>query len=393
VLPKPRRRGRGGRRRALAVSARTLRDQTRSAEEGRPRPVFDRVRSGKRLRRAVRSRGRAGPDHTEGAATDGGAEHRGRGRATCRPLRRSARCRPDERPCATRLRRRSAGLAPTCVGPTSAQRRETALVGGPDLHGPGIGLGRICLRLGRRRDRRFRLEVRQGLRCDRCRRRTRLRRRLGRWSRGWSRRRCCLRFRGGSRNGRRGGYGSRSRRGCRSRSRSARLSARPRRQEAKRVEVCLLVRGEADAEVDVGLLMLGLSGRARERNPGALRDDCATTYRRGTEMRQRHGISIRCLHRDHEPAARHLADERHLSSRRCKHGFVVRGSDVDTAVLSRRVRVGAQVEGTQHGAARRPRPGTRGTGCEQQQTHGDGHHLHSHRALLPLCGMRRTCLP
>jgi hypothetical protein len=176
------------------------------------------------------------------------------------------------------------------------------------------------------------------------------------------------------RRGRCDGVGRRLRRGCRrGRARRRRGHARrcrrgrpARRQEPERIDVTLLVRRDADAEVDVGHGHLGVAARADRADGIALVDGGAPRDEQRSEMRERDGIAVRGRDRDAQPRARNRARERDRSRRRCGDGRAAIAGDVDAAVLAGRVRMG-RIERVllNDVAGGGPRPG-RGRGDEDE---------------------------
>jgi hypothetical protein len=129
--------------------------------------------------------------------------------------------------------------------------------------------------LGRRRsDRRCRSDgrCRSGQRCRR-----RGRRRVGSWGRDHRRRRRSHEWRRGE-NGRRSGR-----------------RARPSRQKRSGIDVSLRLRGNANAEMDVGLRELRLAARADRPDGVAFGDGGVRRDRDRAEMRERHGVAVRRL--------------------------------------------------------------------------------------------------
>ena len=204
------------------------------------------------------------------------------------------------------------------------------------------------------------------------------------------RRRCglCLRCNGGRRSGPRSGRGLRDdRRGSRgllSRSRldlGRRLDGRGRDgtggQERQRVDVSLLLRRHADAEVDVGLRQLDGAAGPDSADDGALAHDRAPRDPDRPEMDKRRRVTERRLDRNGLAAGRHRAREGDDSPRR-RDDLRPRGSaQVDPAVLSACVRM-RTVEGerSQHRAVDRPCPGLRRRDRQPKGTQ-DQHHSES----------------
>ncbi len=191
------------------------------------------------------------------------------------------------------------------------------------------------------------------------------------------------------------GRRSRSRGRSRSRSRSRRRGRRRRGlrrvgshgEESQRVDVSLLLRRDADAEVDVGLRQLGLVGRADSPHRGALRDcqPLRDAYR--PEVRHRHRVAARRLDRDDEAVVRDLPDEGHASGGGCPDVRAVLTGDVDAAVLTRGIGIRPERERPEHGAVRRPRPRAgRAREPERQQ-----HDCHQERPPHPVPPRSQNC--
>ena len=214
--------------------------------------------------------------------------------------------------------------------------------------GPRPGRLTVCVHRLRRGSRpRSRLRNR-----GRLARRHRLSRRLGR-------------DRGG--RGRRVGHHDGNRRDHHWLDRRNRLCARPRfgrrgrkrlrRQERERVDVALVVRGPAQAEVHEGL---------REVEDAAGPDGahaCALCYRRAAldvdraQMHKGRRVAGSGLDRHGLAAGRHRAGERDDTAGGRRDVTAGGGAEVDTAVLSSSVRMRPiEREGPQHGPVDRPRP-------------------------------------
>ena len=243
--------------------------------------------------------------------------------------------------------------------------------------GRGFGSGRRCGARDRSRIRRRGRRGRWGRssswlgrrRSGRCRSRSRSRCRSRSRGRGRSR------DRSGSGSGRGSGSGSgsgcrgrgrsrsRSRSGCRSRGRGrsrgwSRLGGRgsSRRQESKRIEVALVVGGEPNAEVYVRFRNLGVARGSDSPDDLPVGDRGAPGDSRCAEMRERDRVAVSGCHCDDEPATRHRPDVGHDSA--CCGVHLLAGScaDVDSPMLTARVRIGAEAEGSEHSSTRRPRP-------------------------------------
>ncbi len=202
-------------------------------------------------------------------------------------------------------------------------------------------------------------------------------------ARRWSRRRLGRRRR--RQRLRRGG--SRGRRQRRSRG-HRRDRRRERRQEAEGIEVALVVRVHADAEVNVRNVELGRPARPDRPDRRALRDDGALRDVDRAEMRERDGERVGRKDRDALSARGHRPGERDLPGRRRDDGRARRGTDVDAAVLPTRVRVRRiERERREHRAGHGPRPRTRCRDAYQRQRTYH-HHDRPHDDSLLLSGWK-----
>jgi len=130
--------------------------------------------------------------------------------------------------------------------------------------------------------------------------------------------------------------------------------------------------------VHVGRVDLWLGGLPDAPDRCSFLDRRALRHRRRAEMCERNGVPVGSRDRDNEPAARHLAHERHLAAGRRVDGRAQVAADVDAPVLAAGVRVGAETEGAEHRSVDRPRPGPRYPGrCEcsddRQRRHETAH--------------------
>ena len=233
--------------------------------------------------------------------------------------------------------------------PVDGSRRRGDLADDADerrrrLCGAGVAARPICRRGGLRRSR-----SRSGSR-DGCGNRSLSGRRRGR-----SRRRRCRRSRGCRRSDR-CRCGRRRRRRDRSRRRG-----RARRQEAERVDIALVLRGDPDTEVDVGLRQLGVATRPDGADDSPLRERSTLLDRDRAEVRERDGIAVERRDRDALAGRRNGAGEGDDARRGREDRRPCLAADVDAAVLPGRVRVrGVERERLQHRAVDRPRPRLRG---------------------------------
>jgi hypothetical protein len=103
----------------------------------------------------------------------------------------------------------------------------------------------------------------------------------------------------------------------------------------------MLVGLDTDAEMHVRAWMLGVAAGPDRADGFALAYDGVLRNARGADVRQRHGVAVGSRDRDRQPVVRHGADERHRAPGRCADRLGRRGGDVDSAVLTGRVRIGA----------------------------------------------------
>jgi hypothetical protein len=135
----------------------------------------------------------------------------------------------------------------------------------------------------------------------------------------------------------------------------------------------VLVGGDANAEMHVRTRVLGLPARADDADLLALPDLSALLDAEGAHVRQRHGIAVGGRDRDREPVRRHGAGERHRTAGGSADRLVRVGTHVDAAVLAACIRIRAEHERPQDGAADRPRPRIGGRGKDQRdRRRGEG---------------------
>jgi hypothetical protein len=91
----------------------------------------------------------------------------------------------------------------------------------------------------------------------------------------------------------------------------------------------------------------------------ALLDDVTASHQQHADMRERRLVTARRDDGDRRPVRRNLPCERDLARRRCADDRGAVEGDVDTAVLSARVRVVAYGVPAQQCAVGGPRPGER----------------------------------
>lgn len=206
--------------------------------------------------------------------------------------------------------------------------------------------GRVCGRLKCRSMRR--------IGCGRRRRR----RRRCRLSCGRRRRRDCRRCRCRRRRRRRRSWRGR-RRGCR-----RRVGGNPRRKQRKGIDVRVAF-PHANPEMHVGHVVLGGTGGARLSDRVSFPDTCSALHEQRAEMGEGYLVPVAGHDRHGEAVRRDRTGERELARRRGAHDPTVLDSDIDPAMLTRRVRVAADRELAQNRAVRRPCPGQR-VGCSDE---------------------------
>jgi hypothetical protein len=147
-------------------------------------------------------------------------------------------------------------------------------------------------------------------------------------------------------------------------------------QEQLRVDVALWVPGLTDAEVDIRHRQLRNATRVDRANRFAFPDDRPAPDREGAEVHERHGIPVRRLDRHRLAGSRHGSSERDGPRGRRDDGRPHRRTDVEPAVLSRRVRVRAvERERRQDGPGHRPAPGQ----CRSGRGQGGGESGHEEK--------------
>jgi len=112
-----------------------------------------------------------------------------------------------------------------------------------------------------------------------------------------------------------------------------------RRQKCQRIEIALLVRGRAHAEVDVRRVAIDDTARADRADNGTFDDGCTTPDVHRPEMHERRGVAGRGLDRDRLAAGRDASSEAHDTVDRRQHARPARRTHVDAAVLSGCVRM------------------------------------------------------
>jgi len=258
-------------------------------------------------------------------------------------------------------------------GERGRRRRRRRCGGGRSRHrrGSRSRCRRLRVRFDDRRRCRYRCRHRCRCRCGRG----RCRRLLGRGRLRSGLRPGRRRHRGrlGGRRRRRGrGRGLRGRR--RRHRRGGRRHGRRPAEQAERVDVALLVRVRAHAEVDVRPLDLGRAARADRADRVTLGDRRALGDVERAEMRQRDVVAVAGEDRQ-RPPARGDGSREGDGAARGRDDRAARGrADVDAPVLAARVRVrGVERERREHRAVHRPRPGTEQGDAEQEEQSDETH--------------------
>ena len=141
---------------------------------------------------------------------------------------------------------------------------------------------------------------------------------------------------------RRGRFGWRDRNGC------LRLScerfgegrqAGSRGEKPKRIEVTLVLRGDADPQVDVRLCYFGGPARSDGSDDGTLVDGHTAEHADRAEVNESHRESVRCLNRHGLATGRHRSCEGNRPACRGEHRSAGGSCDIDAAMLAARVRV------------------------------------------------------
>jgi hypothetical protein len=206
-------------------------------------------------------------------------------------------------------------------------------------------------------------------------------------TRGRARRRRGLRGRrpSRSRSRRRRGSGPRSRHRRRfGPGRHRRYGRDRRREEEQRVEVSLRIGDTADAEVDVWDGKLRDSARPHRADHVALGHVHAAGDPQRAKVEQRRGVSVGGRDRKGLAAGRHGARKGDRPARRSDDRGSRCRTDVDAAMESALVRVGAEAERAQDRPLHRPRPGVRcGGGAKSRDRRADPQAPEARPDLLP----------
>jgi hypothetical protein len=163
---------------------------------------------------------------------------------------------------------------------------------------------------------------------------------------------------------------------------TARLSLRGRRRLAAAVrkqrewvDVGVVSPCKTDAEMDVGPIPLGRPACSDRPEDGSLHDLGSFAYGDLAEVGDRDEIAVRGGDRHGLAVRRQRPGVRDPPACRGRHGIACRPRDVDPPMLPRSVRVGAERERPEDGAAHRPRPRLRASGQDQRrQDYGRPHH-------------------
>ena len=119
---------------------------------------------------------------------------------------------------------------------------------------------------------------------------------------------------------------------------------RPGRQKEQRVAITVLVRGQANAKVDVRLGMLHLTTWADGRYGCSFGDSDALLDSDRPEVEKRHSEPVGRCDRQGSPSAGHRPGEGDRTRGRRNHLGSGRCADVDAAVLAPRVGIVAKIE-------------------------------------------------
>ena len=132
--------------------------------------------------------------------------------------------------------------------------------------------------------------------------------------------------------------------------------SRPPGQERERVEVALLVGGAPNAQVHVRLARDPVGALADRADPRSLGDLLSTLHSDRSELQQRHGVAVGRADGQRTTACGNGSGERHGPRGGRAHGLTKRAAHVDPAMLTRRIRIGAEDEGSEHRPFDRPGP-------------------------------------
>jgi hypothetical protein len=115
--------------------------------------------------------------------------------------------------------------------------------------------------------------------------------------------------------------------------------ADPRREESERIEVALVLRGDADAQMDVRLRGLRSPAGPDRPDRGTFRDDRIPDHADRPEMSEGHGQPVRCLNRHTLATRRYRPGERDGAGGRSENRRAGVAADVDATMLATGVRM------------------------------------------------------
>jgi hypothetical protein len=120
-----------------------------------------------------------------------------------------------------------------------------------------------------------------------------------------------------------------------------RIGATARGKKPERIDVSLLVRGDSDAQVNVGGPELGLPGGTDDADRGAFLHARAAGHHERAQVDQGGGVPVARSDGEGEPAAGNRAGKRDRSAYGRDHRPADGGADVDAAMLTAGVRIAA----------------------------------------------------
>jgi hypothetical protein len=139
----------------------------------------------------------------------------------------------------------------------------------------------------------------------------------------------------------------------------------PRREQGQRIEIAVRLRGQANAEMDVRLVVLGLPVRPDGADDVALPQRRADTHADRTQVQKRDRVAVLGADRHRAPRGRNRSSEAdHTGCRRANLG-TIGGADVHAPMLTAEVRVVLSRECTKNGSIHRPAPGS-GRRCKHE---------------------------
>ena len=161
------------------------------------------------------------------------------------------------------------------------------------------------------------------------------------------------------------------------------------------------VRRDTHAEVHVRLGGRRIGAAADSSDPVPLRHDRSLGHGGRCKLKVCYRIAVVGADRHADAAVRYRSDEGHGAAGGGNDVASGRGRDVDSAVLTAGVRVGAQVERAHHGSIHGPSPGVGGGGPREYERGGRRGHQSAHRVTsrIVVCeplfdgsAARRRCL-